>query len=209
MNKRAYKSPLREEQMEQTRSRLLEQVVTLLGDESATELSVAEVARRANVSVRTAYRYFPTREALIDAFNAWYFARSSGGHMNATTAEELVAKLPRLYELFETNLTEMRASRNTRVGEEVRARRKRDQLRLFTRTIGGAAAALEPAQRHALAGLFHAMSGFETWQVLTEYWKLSTAEASTVTTWAMNVLLAAVRRVDGPAHTAPAPGKGK
>src|SRR5688572_27376997 len=73
---RSYKSPLREEQAEQTRVKLLETLTELLADDAhGDDVTVALVAERAKVSVRTAYRYFPTKDAMLDAFNKWMRVR--------------------------------------------------------------------------------------------------------------------------------------
>ena len=68
---RPYDSPLRSEQMEQTRLRILEATADVLADEEAEEVTVPLVAMRARVSIRTVYRHFPTKEALFDAFGEW------------------------------------------------------------------------------------------------------------------------------------------
>ena len=65
---RPYESPLRAEQMEQTRLRILRAVTDVLADPAAEEVTIPLVARRARVSLRTVYRYFPTRETLFDAW---------------------------------------------------------------------------------------------------------------------------------------------
>ena len=53
---RAYESPLRAEQMEQTRLRILHAVTEVLADPTAEEVTIPLVARRARVSLRTVYR---------------------------------------------------------------------------------------------------------------------------------------------------------
>ncbi len=63
---RKYSSPAREAQASATRERLLAATVAVIGEGIAT-LSIPEVARRAEVSVPTVYRYFPDKEALLDA----------------------------------------------------------------------------------------------------------------------------------------------
>ncbi len=68
---RPYESPLRAEQLEQTRLRILEAMADALADEEVEEVTVPLVAMRARVSVRTVYRHFPTKEALFDAFGEW------------------------------------------------------------------------------------------------------------------------------------------
>jgi AcrR family transcriptional regulator len=63
---RTYTSPLRADQMEQTRLRILRAVTDVLADPGTEEVTIPLVARRARVSLRTVYRHFPTREALFD-----------------------------------------------------------------------------------------------------------------------------------------------
>jgi len=68
---RPYESPLRAEQLEQTRLRILKAMADVLADEAVDEVTIPIVAMRARVSVRTVYRHFPTKEALFDAFGEW------------------------------------------------------------------------------------------------------------------------------------------
>ncbi len=63
---RKYSSPAREAQASATRERILAATVAVIGEGIAT-LSIPAVARRAEVSVPTVYRYFPDKEALLDA----------------------------------------------------------------------------------------------------------------------------------------------
>ena len=71
MSTTTYESPLRAEQMEQTRLRIREATADVLADEEVNEVTVPLVAMRARVSVRTVYRHFPTKEALFDEFGEW------------------------------------------------------------------------------------------------------------------------------------------
>ena len=68
---RTYSSPLRAEQAEQTRARIVQAAVDLLGEGDAGDLSMADVAERAGVSVRTVYRSFATKDELLDAVIEW------------------------------------------------------------------------------------------------------------------------------------------
>jgi AcrR family transcriptional regulator len=53
MSTTLYESPLRAEQMEQTRLRILEATADVLADEEVDEVTVPLVAMRARVSLRT------------------------------------------------------------------------------------------------------------------------------------------------------------
>lgn len=71
--KRRYRSPLREEQSEATRERLLDAAIAL-HDRGVRALTYAALAQEAKVSVPTVYRHFPER---IDLFEAVF--RHIGG----------------------------------------------------------------------------------------------------------------------------------
>ena len=60
-------STLREEHRSATRQRIVRAVSDLVAEEHPATISVPAVARRASVGVATVYRYFPTKEALLDA----------------------------------------------------------------------------------------------------------------------------------------------
>jgi AcrR family transcriptional regulator len=62
--KRTYVSPLRDEQLEATRVRIVEGVARVLA-RGVVELSVPAVAKEAGVSVATVYRHFPTKSDLV------------------------------------------------------------------------------------------------------------------------------------------------
>jgi AcrR family transcriptional regulator len=71
---RTYESPLREEQLEQTRERILEATARVVAAKDGT-LSIPAVAREAAVSVPTVYRHFGTKEDLITALGEHFFDR--------------------------------------------------------------------------------------------------------------------------------------
>lgn len=60
-------SELRDEQRARTRARIVQAVSDLVATDHPAAVSVPAVARRAGVGVATVYRYFPTKEALLDA----------------------------------------------------------------------------------------------------------------------------------------------
>ena len=132
---RPYESPLRAEQLEQTRLRILEAMADVLADEEVEEVTVPLVAMRARVSVRTVYRHFPTKEALFDAFGEW-----GEEHLRLVflsypeTLEELREMAPALYRGYEDRAPLMRALLSRR-GQEIRARTRRSRLRTFEKAM--------------------------------------------------------------------------
>jgi AcrR family transcriptional regulator len=70
-----YESPLRAEQKEATRRRILDAAGRLMEDRGLEEFSFGEIATEAGVKERTVYRHFPSKSALIDGLCAWYQER--------------------------------------------------------------------------------------------------------------------------------------
>jgi AcrR family transcriptional regulator len=68
-----------------TRERLLAATVEVLGRNGMTKLSLSEVALQAGVSRPTLYRWFASKEELLDAFGLWERDMFDSG-MNRATA---------------------------------------------------------------------------------------------------------------------------
>src|SRR3954468_22563386 len=82
---RPYKSPLREEQLEQTRDRILDAAVRVMARGLAT-VSIPAVAREAGVSVPTVYRHFSTKDELLAAVYPYLQRRAGLGAMTFPTS---------------------------------------------------------------------------------------------------------------------------
>lgn len=63
---RTYHSPLRDRRVAETRELVLTATAEIVVERGATEFSMREVAERADVALRTVYRYFPSRQELLD-----------------------------------------------------------------------------------------------------------------------------------------------
>lgn len=190
---RTYKSPLREEQMAQTREKILEKVVEILAAPNA-ELTVAEAAKRANVSVRTAYRYFPTKEALLDAFHEY-----SGKQLGFPVAlpkslDELVEYTALLGQTYIKNEAVLRAQQRSAANDEIRRRRKQNQVRMLRKLVDEAApGADEDVRRNAAAALMMAV-GFEPWTLLRDAWGLEPEQCIAQFQWSVSAIIAQLHR---------------
>ena len=191
---RPYESPLRAEQLEQTRLRILEAMADVLADEEVEEVTVPLVAMRARVSVRTVYRHFPTKEALFDAFGEW-----GAEHLRLTlmsypeTLEELREMAPALYRGYEDRAPLMRALLSRR-GQEIRARTRRSRLRTFEKAMREVTAALGPAERRRVLAVVYLLVSAPAWQAMRDQWGLDGVEAGEAAAWAVGVLVGELRR---------------
>ena len=174
--------------MEQTRERLLETLTEMLAD-STEEISVAAVAEKAKVSVRTVYRYFPTKEALIDAFNT-YTSRRMGSPLWTFEVEKLPELAANLFRSFADNERLFRASRRTPAGQELRKRRKQDQVREIRACVERYAPNLDERKLQQFGAVIHNTFSSEAWLAMIDNWGLTQDETVEAVRWAAEAVVA-------------------
>jgi AcrR family transcriptional regulator len=192
---RTYTSPLRAEQTEQTRRRILQAMIEVLADPTTEEVTIPVVARHARVSLRTVYRHFPTREALFDASAEWiednlrlYL------HSYPETAQHLPGFALELYRSYEESEPLVRAMLTSRAGRAPRERSRRRRQSAFKRAMGELTQQLdEKARRRALAVVYLLVSA-PAWQAMRDQWGLDGVEAGKAAAWATQVLIDELRR---------------
>jgi AcrR family transcriptional regulator len=194
MNTTTYESPLRAEQMEQTRLRILEATADVLADEEVNEVTVPLVALRARVSGRTVYRHFPTKEALFDAFGEW-----AEEHLRVVllsypdTLEGVCEMAPALYRMYDERAPLIRALLSKR-GQEIRARTRRRRLAKFEKAMREVTGGLGPAERQRALAVIYLLVSAPAWQAMRDQWDLEGQEAGKAAAWAVRVLTDELRR---------------
>jgi AcrR family transcriptional regulator len=94
--KRAYRSPLRQQQVAATRERILRTCAELVAQRTSLDVSIPQLARAAGVSQPTVYRYFPTKRDLFGALATLQFEHVTAG-LDPRTPDELAAALPTIF----------------------------------------------------------------------------------------------------------------
>jgi AcrR family transcriptional regulator len=184
MGERAYSSELREEQARTTRGRILDAVIAALARQENP--SVPALAKAAGVSIPTVYRYFPTREALMDATQDAIGERLRRPSW-AETPQDYVARIPDRFAWFEQNGDLIRAILGSVLGRDlihaVRLRRER----LLEKVVGARVA--KKAGARARIAMLSVLDDASTWRFLRDAWGLSLEEAASASAWATQVLL--------------------
>ena len=124
---------LRERQRVATREQIIEAVHQVLVEEHPSTLSMPRVAERAGTSLRTLYRYFPTKEALVDAASESFEVPSDavpGGVTVASASDYLKAS----WTGFTRSIAAVRAQHLAPAGRTLRHRRT-SRNRRAVRTI--------------------------------------------------------------------------
>ena len=151
-----YHSPLRSRQKEQTRGLILNAVDAILRRAPVAEVTIAAVAREADVTERTIYRHFPTREDLLAA--AWRRALRTfirGQTSQVETLEQILELTRAAYENFDANEGIVRAIISAPEGVEVRKRPAEIRLDMLKRAYAGLLAGVPEEQVQAEIGRAH------------------------------------------------------
>lgn len=192
---RPYESPLRADQMEQTRLRILRAFTEVLADPTAEDVTIPLVARRARVSLRTVYRHFPTREALSDAWAEW-MDQSLQIHLHSypERADRLPGFARELYRSYDESEPVVRAMLNSKAARTVRERTRRRRQRQFERAMSELTEELEPKERLRALGVVYLLVSAPGWQAMRDQWGLDGEEAGKAAAWAVRVLTDELRR---------------
>jgi AcrR family transcriptional regulator len=193
-----YQSPLRAEQKEATRQRILDAAGRFLEDRGLEEFSFASIAKEAGVKERTVYRHFPTKTALIGSLCEWFQRRVHYGEF-AQTEAELLAKPQQIFPGFEENERLVRALWSSPQGRSFRLSNVEERKNGIKAAIADAVRGLPPRQARWIAAAIHALLSSATWQSMKDYWNLSGEEAGKASSMAMELILNAVRANVAPA----------
>lgn len=189
--KREYVMRARAAASEETRRRILSATMELFHEKMTLEIVLADIARRAGVSVQTILRHFSTRDGLFDATEA--FAREQITEERATPAGDVPAAVRVLLDHYER-----RGDAVLRLlGQEffdARAQRVTDQGRRVHRSwvegvFAPQLAAHPESDRAALTDLLVVATDVYTWKLLRRDRSLDRAQTEQRVLHLINALL--------------------
>ncbi len=125
MSQVSVEESLREGQRRTTRERIIRAVAALVAEAHPAAISVPAVAARAGVGVATVYRYFPTKEALLDASMLVMGDEASITSVAElpSSFDELTLMLPAAFADIAAHLSLARNQLASPLGRELRQRR--------------------------------------------------------------------------------------
>ena len=183
------RSALREEQAELTRSRILDAIVRIVAT-NVTGLSVEAVAREAEVSRPTVYRYFRNKREMVDAVLQRYAERvGTAATVSATSLDEVLDQIPAIFAHWEALEPELRAAAAALHRAEERARFLPERLAAVRRVLEPYSSDLSKADRERLARVTMILFSSGMADVLHRYLGASATEAADLVVWAVNRLV--------------------
>jgi AcrR family transcriptional regulator len=184
---------LREQNAAATRERILSAVADLIERGEVDELTVPDVAEASGISLRTIYRYYPTREKLLEAAGRW-IGNELMAHPYPRTLDEVAETYRVGVGEFAQRPGLVRALALSRLGRKVRGYRRRERLAAIRKALRAEIPDLteeELRRAEAVLAYLHNMLAFTT---MREENHLPPDEIGDAVAWAIRTLVDDLRR---------------
>ena len=178
---------LRDRHGDETRKVILDAMVEQLVDTGAFEFSMFELARRANVSARTIYRHFPTRESLFDALSG-RVNEQIGFHDYPTTLSGAQQLVRELFPSFDRNRQLVMAQMETRKGREFRSHARQGRTAAITKAVNDLAPHTDERLRRSCVAAISCLMSSDAWLRLSLNLDMDGQESGDAIAWAIGAL---------------------
>ena len=170
----------------------------VIATDGVADFSVQAVANRADVSHRTVYRYFPSREALLEGLTDFLDdpLRAAGLPAVPESLDEIVESIPATFEFFEANAPVIEAMVIVRLALGIEPTRSKERTEAFDRIVREEAPSLTGQQTHTYAMGLRSIASSQHWHLLTRRLELPASEAATVAVDSLRALIGEIRRRD-------------
>ncbi len=193
---------LRDQQAEFTRNLLLEAARKVIIENNPEDFTMQKVAREAGVSHRTVYRYFPSRQALIDEFSEWLEQRFDSTSLASMSIDELDDVARVAFARFDRNAQFFEAAARLSVGG-LRPADQAKRTEIIRKEFDRVFPDLDPESADLTFSILRLLIGLQTWFELRDRFQLDEGQPGEAVAWAVRVLYEAIERGDLPSTEKP------
>jgi AcrR family transcriptional regulator len=179
---------------------MLEAAISQLETKAANDVSMAEIAESAGVSLRTLYRYFPDRASLLQAVGEHLYA-SLGVPFEISGPETISASLLDAAKRLSTRPQLTRALIRTDAGRATRSAVRGHRVEAIKTALEPVTADLDAdTARWATAVIAHLCSS-ASWVFISDESGLGDEDAQHAVAWAIDSLISSLRQQPPPLLT--------
>ena len=184
--------PLRQQQVKQLRTAVLEAVIAKLESTAAEDVSMADIARSAGISLRTLYRYFPDRASLLQSAGEHLYG-SLGVPIDIAGPEDITRSFIEAATRLAARPGLIRALIRTGAGQVARSTMRSQRVKAIRTALKPVTAGLDAdLARRATALITHLCSA-TSWVSIADESGLSDADAQAAVSWGIDALIYALR----------------
>ena len=187
---------LRDQQAEFTRQVLMEAARRVIDKYPLEEFSIQKIAEEAGVSHRTIYRYFPSRQELLDAFSDWMEDTVAPTRpLEPKSVDDLPRAGKQAFDRFDRHAAYFRASLMLASrGEPIQPHRRFDRDQIVRDALADVLDPLDPEQAQQAYAIIRLMLSIETWKELNDRFELTGGRSGDAVEWAVGALIDALRK---------------
>lgn len=195
--KRRYDNRQRAQQASRTRNAILQALAEQLVTRNSGDFSVADAAQQAGVTPRTVFRYFPTKELMLEAVSEWVL-QITGKVRIPEAPDQFGETVVDSFEMFEANADLMRALLLSDLGRGVRSRLSPRRREGVGQALAPAVSRLTPAQARAVKAVLMHLLTAEAWWQIRDGFGVDGRTSATVIAWLAQLALRALANGDDP-----------
>jgi AcrR family transcriptional regulator len=183
---------LRDQQAEFTKQLLLEAARKVIIETSPEEFTMQKVAQEAGVSHRTVYRYFPSRQALIDEFSNWLESRFDNSSIKSLGFGQIDEVVRTAFDRFDRHSAYFEAAARLS-GGVVRPANQADRTIRLRKAFDEEFPDLDPETANRAFSMIRHLIGLQTWYELRDRFGLKDGETGEAAVWAARAMVDALR----------------
>ncbi len=192
MNKdstRPYKSKIRNQQKQRTRTRILEGLIQVMA-EGMAEISIPAVATASGVSIPTIYRYFSTKQELVQALPN-YLAQKIGTPTlpSQPSLDDYLKMIQAFYSNAEAMDESMRAAAMSEAAMNLRHTTRPERLQMVEYMLLPVMTDLSAGEQEKLRNVVLVLASSAVIRAFTDYLDLSWQEAADHAVWAIQTIV--------------------
>jgi len=187
---RPYRSELREQQVDETRDRILEATIRVMAN-GAASVTVPAIARAASVSVPTVYRHFRTKAELMAAIYP-YLGRLAGllDLISPTTVPEFHEMVLQIFGRLETLGDEARLAMSGPASDQARRTQMPKRIAVSRRFAAAVMPHGTQVERDRLARVLIVLSSSAAMRLWRDHLGSSVEEAADDVDWVLRAAIA-------------------
>ena len=186
-------SSLRDRQAAVIREAILDALAARLDHDNPDDVAMPQVAADAGISLRTLYRYFPTREAMFDAVGDHVVARLGlPGEIDG--ADDIAPMFLESARIGAKSPELVRAMLWTRLGRRARSPHRRRRVASITAALAEVTSHLPTAEARRREAAIVYLCSLPAWITVSEECELSAEDARRGIAWAIDTLVGALRQ---------------
>ena len=188
--RRSYTSPLRSNQKDNTRDRILDTVADIISEGRILDFSVKDVAVRAGISYGTVYRHFPTRESFLEAlYEAASEIMAQSSPVTPQSLDDIPAMATKTVEMFEKRATLVTAFTIALLANNVQPNSRHQRDHKMQEMVMESAPHLSSGAARQVTAIISHLNSSLTWVTLKQRYGFNSEETVAALNWALQTLI--------------------